>query len=180
MKSTGFSPVSIILVVIAASSLISMIGLFQVDRMINQDLYHYGLEFSYGWAMPYWTLTKLMFAMGWFNIIVAIGFHLYLLAFGVKETKQFELQIEKETPKIETIEKAHPIKEETEDQPKPETKSTENMEQQKEQEIKPAEPVEEQQKEIQIQETQEKKEETPSTTELPKEQELQPSATSVL
>jgi hypothetical protein len=240
MKSLGLSPVSIILVIIAASSLISMIGLFQVDRMINYDLYDYGLKFSYGWAMPYWTLTKLMFAMGWFNIIVAITFHLYLLAYGTRPTKQFETEVEKDTSRAEIIEKTQPIKEEKiETQPEPETKSTESIEQQKEQELKPTEPVEEQQKETQIQETQEKKEEsstavtdnssqtqtepkqpeqappepveqqkentcpeetkteqketetkpaetqekkeeTPSTTELPREQELQPSATSVL
>ena len=65
MKTIGVGGMSLVLVIVAASSLVSMIGLFQVDRIVNQDLYRYGLKFSYVWAMPYWTITKLIFATGW-------------------------------------------------------------------------------------------------------------------
>ena len=167
MKTIGFSAISAVLVIVAASSLVSMIGLFQIDRIVNQDLYRYGLEFSYVWAMPYWTITKLIFATGWFNIIAAIAFHLYILAYGQKETQQIEPQTEKQAYNTEIIETTPIIKEEKTD-PEPETKPTEPVEQQKEQELKPTETVEEKPKEAQatITETQtqaeEKKEETPT------------------
>ena len=167
MKTIGFSAISAVLVIVAASSLISMIGLFQIDRIVNQDLYQYGLEFSYAWAMPYWTITKLIFATGWFNIIAAIAFHLYILAYGQKETQQIEPQTEKQAYNTEIIETTPIIKEEK-TEPEPETKPTEPVEQQKEQELKPTETVEEKPKEAQasITETQtqaeEKKEETPT------------------
>jgi hypothetical protein len=32
--------------------------------------------------MPYWTMTTIVFAMGWFNIIIAIAFQFYVLLFG--------------------------------------------------------------------------------------------------
>ena len=167
MKTIGFSAISAVLVIVAASSLISMIGLFQIDRIVNQDLYQYGLEFSYAWAMPYWTITKLIFATGWFNIIAAIAFHLYILAYGQKETQQIEPKTEKQAYNTEIIETTPIIKEEK-TEPEPETKPTEPVEQQKEQELKPTESVEEKPKEAQapITETQtqaeEKKEETPT------------------
>src|SRR3990170_266418 len=210
MKTIGFSAISAVLVIVAASSLISMIGLFQIDRIVNQDLYQYGLEFSYAWAMPYWTITKLIFATGWFNIIAAIAFHLYILAYGQKGTQQIETQTEKETNKPEILETTKPINEEK-TEPEPEIKPTEPVEQQKEQELKPTETVEEKPKEAQAPvtetqtqaeekkgetptlvadtssrtqtepkppEIQPKSEETPTKTQLPQEQELQP--TSVL
>jgi len=167
MKTIGFSAISAVLVIVAASSLISMIGLFQIDRIVNQDLYQYGLEFSYAWAMPYWTITKLIFATGWFNIIAAIAFHLYILAYGQKETQQIEPQTEKQVYNTEIIETTPIIKEEK-TEPEPETKPTEPVEQQKEQELKPTETVEEKPKEAQapVTETQtqaeEKKGETPT------------------
>jgi len=164
MKTIGFSAISAVLVIVAASSLVSMIGLFQVDRIVNQDLYRYGLQFSYAWAMPYWTITKVIFATGWFNIIAAIAVHLYILAYGQKETQQIEPQTEKQASNTEIIETTPIIKEE---KTEPETKPTEPVEQQKEQELKPTESVEEKPKEAPalITETQtqaeEKKEETP-------------------
>ena len=167
MKTIGEGGMSLVLVIVAASSLVSMIGLFQVDRIVNQDLYQYGLKFSYVWAMPYWTITKLIFATGWFNIIAAIAFHLYILAYGQKETQQIEPHTEKQAYNTEIIETTPIIKEEK-TEPEPETKPTEPVEQQKEQELKPTESVEEKPKEAQapITETQtqaeEKKEETPT------------------
>jgi hypothetical protein len=210
MKTVSISTISLILVIVAASSLISMIGLFQIDRIVNQELYRYGLQFSYAWAMPYWTITKVIFATGWFNIIAAVAFHLYILVYGQKEIKQLEPEIEKETYKPEILEVTKPINEEK-TEPEPEIKPTEPVEQQKEQEPKPTETVEEKPKETpapvtetQTQEkieepptavaetpsqtqteskpaeTQEKSEQPPSKTETPKEIELQPTGTNIL
>lgn len=32
----------------------------QIDTIVNVQLYNYGLQFSYDWAGPYWTITRLM------------------------------------------------------------------------------------------------------------------------
>jgi hypothetical protein len=201
MRTVSIGTISLVLVVVSASSLISMFGLFQIERMVNQDLYRYGLQFSYAWAMPYWTITKLMFATGWFNIIAAVAFHIYMLSYGQKETRKSEIL---ETPEIlETTKSTNKEKME----PEPETKPTEPVEQQKEQEPKPTETVEEKPIEMPTPvtetQTQEKKketstavtetpsetqteqlktepEETPSKAETPQEIELQPSGTSIL
>ena len=36
-------------------SLVTMISAFQIDTIVNQDLYNYGLQLSNSWALPYWT-----------------------------------------------------------------------------------------------------------------------------
>lgn len=148
MKSAANSAASWVLVLMAASSLFSMVSLLEIDKIVNQDLYRYGLQFSYRWAMPYWTLTKIVFAMGLFNIIAAITFQIYIMAYRRKEAKQTATKAEQEILKTET-------------------KPTEKIEEPKEQASKPtktAEAVEKQPKETPVPvieaETHEKKEET--------------------
>ena len=77
MKSNVSGISALVLVLVAFSSLVSMIALTRIDNIVNREL-----EFSYGWAMPYWTMTTIVFAMGWFNIIIAIAFQFYVLLFG--------------------------------------------------------------------------------------------------
>lgn len=64
-------------VVIAACSLASIVGLFQIDGLVNQTLYAYGLQFSNDWAVPYWEALRTVFAMTWIVIVAAIGLQLY-------------------------------------------------------------------------------------------------------
>jgi E3 ubiquitin-protein ligase DOA10 len=76
---------NLVLVTMAAASLISMIAAFGANRIVNGDLYSYGLQFNYSWAIPYWNLIGLVFAMAWFNIIVAIAFQVYRIRTVRKE-----------------------------------------------------------------------------------------------
>ncbi len=85
MKSNISGITALVLVLVAFSSLVSMIALTRIDNIVHRDLYRYDLKFSYGWAMPYWTMTTLVFAMGWFNIIIAIAFQFYVLLYGRKK-----------------------------------------------------------------------------------------------
>jgi len=100
MKSNVSGITAIVLVLVAFSSLVSMIALTRIDNIVHQDLYRYDLKFSYGWAMPYWTMTTLIFAMGWFNIIIAIAFQFYVLLYGRRAAAVIP---EKEALKPETI-----------------------------------------------------------------------------
>lgn len=85
MKPNISGITSLVLVLVAFSSLVSMIALTRIDNIVHRDLYNYGLTFSYTWAMPYWTMTTLVFAMGWFNIIITIAFQFYVLLYGRRE-----------------------------------------------------------------------------------------------
>jgi len=67
---------NLVLVIMAAASLISMIAAFSLDRIVN-GLYSYGLHFSYGWSISYWNTIGTVFAMAWLNISVAIAFQIY-------------------------------------------------------------------------------------------------------
>lgn len=84
-KVTGIN--SLVLVLVAFSSLLSMFALTRLDSIVHGDLYRYGLNFSYGWAMPYWTMTTLIFTLGWFNIIIACAFQFYVLKYGQKKAE---------------------------------------------------------------------------------------------
>jgi len=66
-----------ILVIMATASVISMIAALSLNSIISQDLPSYGLQFNYGWAIPYWNTISLVFVMAWINIIAAIAFQIY-------------------------------------------------------------------------------------------------------
>lgn len=127
MKPNTGSIVSLVLVLTAASSLVSMISLLKIDGIVHGDLYRYGLQFSYQWAVPYWTMTTIVFTMGWFNIITAVAFEFYVLIYGRKEALRAEISKEPQP---------QPTKEEIIE---PTTKPTEEVEESKEQATKPVE-----------------------------------------
>ena len=66
-----------VLIIMAAASLISMIATFGIHMIVSHDLYLYGLKFSYGWAIGYWDMIGIIFAMAWLNIIIVIAFQIY-------------------------------------------------------------------------------------------------------
>ena len=73
------SAISTVLILIAAASLITMIGLNQISYIVHGDLYNYGLRFSYRWAMPYWVFSGIIFGLCWTNIVLSIivTFHIF-------------------------------------------------------------------------------------------------------
>jgi len=80
----------------AASSLISMMCLLQVDRIVDGELFSYGLRLSSSWLVPYSNMIRVAFVLGWFNIIAAIGVHLYSITFRRKEVEQLVTAAEEE------------------------------------------------------------------------------------
>ena len=150
-KSNVGTAYSWIFLLVAASSLLGMIGLTQIDRIVNHTLYSYGLQFSYNWAIPYWTMTTITFAVGWFNIILAVIVQLYVF---LSRRREAELPTVREPLKSEAPSILQPVAEEKQ----AETEKTEEHEEPKETQT-PA--VEAEQK------PDENKEETPKTTESP-------------
>lgn len=89
MKQSSLTPITLVPLLMATFSLVSMIGLLQIDKMVHGTLYSYGLNFSYTWAQPYWRVTALIFAMGWFNIIAALAFQVYVVTFERRQARRF-------------------------------------------------------------------------------------------
>jgi hypothetical protein len=71
--------VSVVLILMAGASLVSMLATLSIDHIINHDLYSYGLQFSTKWAVPYWTLVTVVFSMGWFIIVTAMAVEVHFL-----------------------------------------------------------------------------------------------------
>ena len=52
--------VKIVLILWIVSSVFILFLLRQIDQIVYGDLYNYGLQFSYEWAVPYWTNYRLI------------------------------------------------------------------------------------------------------------------------
>jgi len=79
----------------AASSLVSMICLLQVDRIVDGELLSYGLQLSSSYV-SYSNMIRVAFVLGWFNIVAAIGVHLYSITFRRREVEQLVTEAEEE------------------------------------------------------------------------------------
>ena len=68
-----------ILITVALVSLIGIVGLLQINNLIFQDLYDFGLVFSNRWAMPFWTYSGIIVGLSWVNIgaAMALTFHVF-------------------------------------------------------------------------------------------------------
>ena len=101
------SKVSLILVVMAAASLVSMLATLNIDRIVNHDLYGYGLQFNTNWADQYWTMTAIVFSMGWLIIAISIAYELNLVAHRLRRHPEAEAPavheelVQPEAPRIE-------------------------------------------------------------------------------
>lgn len=68
----------------AAASLFIMLSLNQINYLVHGDLYNYGLQFSYVWAMPYWVLSGIVFGLCWVNIAITALAAIYVFKKGRK------------------------------------------------------------------------------------------------
>jgi hypothetical protein len=102
-----------VIILMAATSLITMIFLFQIDRIVNGDLYNYDLQFSLGWALPYWTYLRIALALGWINIIAATAAIIYTAVRGRRKAEQ---------PTTDTVAITDTVTEPQKENQKPKTK----------------------------------------------------------
>jgi hypothetical protein len=77
--SINLSATGLLLILVAASSLFVMLSLNHINYIVHGELYNFGLEFSYRWAMPYWIFSGIVFSFCWVNIALAIALTFYLL-----------------------------------------------------------------------------------------------------
>jgi hypothetical protein len=81
MSSVG----NLVPVLMGMFSLISIVAAFQLDTIVNENLYAYGLQFSSDWGIPYWTAIRTIFAVAWLNMITAIALQIYVMTRKTKE-----------------------------------------------------------------------------------------------
>jgi hypothetical protein len=109
---------SLVLILVAGASLVSMLGTLSIDRIVNHTLYSYGLQFSYNWAIPYWTMAGVVFSMGWLIILTAIAYDLHLLMRWLRKPPKPEtpngnqVPVQREAPRIEAASTGKPEEEE--------------------------------------------------------------------
>lgn len=79
----------------AASSLISMVCLLQVDRIVDSELISRSVQLS-SIYLTYSNMIRFAFVLSWFNIIAAIGVHLYSITFSRRELEQLVIAADDE------------------------------------------------------------------------------------
>jgi outer membrane biosynthesis protein TonB len=134
-----------------------MICLFQIDGIVRNTLYNYGLQFSSHWANPYLSLTQIGFTAGWINIIIAFAVQLN----NVRRKHKAEQS-------LEAIEKAR------EDAKTSETEKAQEEGPKEPKETEPEKSPEEAPAVAPESEVQEKKEEPPQPEQAPEQEPQQP------
>jgi len=89
-----------------AFSLILIVAGFQLDTIVNENLYAYGLQFSSDWGIPYWIAIRTIFAVAWLNIIIVIALQIYVITRKNREKAREREEIKGEV-KLENKEHWH-------------------------------------------------------------------------
>ena len=74
----NLSALSAVLISMAAGSLASMFSLTQINQIVHGELYNFGLQFSYRWALPYWLYSGIVFGLSWISISLSIVVAFYI------------------------------------------------------------------------------------------------------
>ena len=102
------------LILTATCWLISIVALFQIDTVVHQQLYEYGLQFSSNWAIPYWNALAIVFAAAWTTIVAAVGLQLYTMTRRTRKTASHESAAERTRSNIYRLSDGTTIKIKTE------------------------------------------------------------------
>ena len=71
----------LLLLVGTVTSIFSALLLTRLDYIVHNDLYRYGLQFSYEWALQYWTYARLLLgSIGLLSLITFVSFMLIFLS----------------------------------------------------------------------------------------------------
>jgi uncharacterized membrane protein YfhO len=82
---------------IVAFAAVAAVALFQLDKIVNETLYSYGLVFSVDWAVPYWNTIRTTLAMLGLTIVIAVV--ILASAFFLKSGKKNGVAEENGSPK---------------------------------------------------------------------------------
>ena len=107
----------LLIVPVSISTVLAVYGLFWLDNIVHGTLYDYGLQFSYEWANPYWSVLRTVLALigltGFFSIVSYL--YMYRTYTLVKHRKheetiaKTEAEVEREHKK-KTVSRLHSLK----------------------------------------------------------------------
>lgn len=89
----------LILLAIIATSALTMIFVNQIDRIINIQLYKYGLQFNTLWANQYWTYATIIYTI--LSLIIVLS--ALSLILGLKVSRKEKAVNQKQTQPKQTI-----------------------------------------------------------------------------
>jgi hypothetical protein len=89
----------LILLAIIVTSALTMIFVNQIDRIINIQLYKYGLQFNTSWANQYWTYATIIYTI--LSLIIVLS--ALSLILGLKVSKKEKAVNQKQTQPKQTI-----------------------------------------------------------------------------
>lgn len=87
--------------------------LYKLDYTIHGDLYHYGLQFSYNWALPTWTLERLL----GFCLILPMVFGAGALVWDLRRSRKNKLVVKRVEPKLQQQQPPQPQQQQSKQQP---------------------------------------------------------------
>jgi len=65
-------------VLILTATVLIAYSLNLLDYIVNVTLYNYELQFSYGWATPYWTILRTIMALEGLTAVLTLGSAIYV------------------------------------------------------------------------------------------------------
>jgi hypothetical protein len=88
MKTTAIVVQWVLPLAIVVLAAVSALAYLQLDTIVNETLYLYGLQFSEDWYVPYLTTIRTMLAM--MGVIAAVAIAILAAAFFLKPSKKSE------------------------------------------------------------------------------------------
>ena len=86
----------IIIIVTIIIAIITMLMVDRIDKIVNGQLYQYGLQFNSAWANPYWGYAQIIY-IG-LSITIALSALTFILGLMKRKNKTPEITIKEEQP----------------------------------------------------------------------------------
>jgi uncharacterized Zn-finger protein len=99
--ANGTSIMRTIMIFSIFSSVFGVILLYKMDSTIHGDLYNFGLQFDYNWALLMWTLERLLGVC----LILPMVFNAGALIWDFRMSKNKEVIVKREEPKLQMRQK---------------------------------------------------------------------------
>jgi len=100
---------SFVLVMWLISTIFMIALLNQLDRIVHNDLYNFGLQFSYDWAIPYWTSFRLIYVC----LIFPSALSIFVLVLNSLKLLKNKEKVSVPKVKVSTAKPIKPKKEES-------------------------------------------------------------------
>jgi hypothetical protein len=93
----------LLIIPVSISAALAVYGLFWLDNIVHGTLYDYGLQFSYEWANPYWSVLRTVQALIGLTAVFSVVSYLYMYrTYTLVKRRKHEKTIAKTEVDVET------------------------------------------------------------------------------